>query len=151
MVELAFLKRISRFDAKKFSRVLQNILCSLRDKPQSVAILFSDDAAIQKLNRKYRKKNKPTDVLAFENRESHSFQGQANYLGDIIISVERAKIQAREHQKTINDELFTLAVHGLLHLLGYDHEVSQKKRLEMEALEKQIHQQYWPKLSGVKP
>jgi probable rRNA maturation factor len=150
MVELIFQKRISRFPVLVFSRVIETILSSLVSGSPSVTILFGDDIQIQKLNRVFRKKNKPTDVLAFAAQEGRPFKGQENYLGDVIISAERAKIQARLHRKQLSDELFTLAVHGLLHLLGYDHEAGLKKRLEMEALEKEIHRKHWPLQSARK-
>jgi probable rRNA maturation factor len=150
MVEVIFQKRISRFPTLVFTSVFETILSSLVSGSPSVTILFSDDTQIQKLNRVFRKKNKPTDVLAFAAQEGQPFKGQENYLGDIIISVTRAKIQARMHSKGLADELFTLAVHGLLHLLGYDHEAGLKKRLEMESLEKDIHTRYGPALGTLK-
>ena len=83
-----------------------------------VALRLCDDAAIHALNRQYRKKNKPTDVLAFAMREGPPGAAGSSVLGDIVISVETARRQAR---KGLFHELRFLASHGLCHLLGYDH------------------------------
>ncbi len=92
-----------------------------------VALRLCDDAAIQELNRDYRGKNKPTDVLAFAQREAES--ADAALLGDIVISVPTAKRQAK---RGLYAELLHLASHGLCHLLGYDHENDADER-EMNA------------------
>lgn len=88
-----------------------------------VALRLCDDAAIQDLNRGYRNKNKPTDVLAFAQREAAS--ADASLLGDIVISVPTAKRQAK---KGLYAELLHLASHGLCHLLGYDHRDDEEER-----------------------
>jgi probable rRNA maturation factor len=85
-----------------------------------VALRLCDDAAIQTLNRDYRDKDAPTDVLAFAQREAAGFDGQA--LGDLVISIETARRQARGRGPSgLHAELRMLAAHGLCHLLGYDH------------------------------
>ena len=81
-----------------------------------VALVLTDDARIHVLNRDYRGKNKPTDVLAFAQREAAT--AHHALLGDIVISVDTAKRQAK---KGLYAELLHLASHGLCHLLGYDH------------------------------
>ena len=81
-----------------------------------VAVALAPDASVRTLNRQYRGKNVPTDVLAFESG------GQEGFLGDIIIATGVAKRQARDAGHDYRDELRVLALHGLLHLLGYDHE-----------------------------
>ena len=92
-----------------------------------VALRLCDDAAIHELNRDYRGKNKPTDVLAFAQREAAT--ASAGLLGDIVISVDTAKRQAK---KGLHAELLHLASHGLCHLLGYDHRDDEEER-EMNA------------------
>jgi probable rRNA maturation factor len=92
-----------------------------------VALSVVDDAAIHRLNRDFRGKNKPTDVLAFAQREAAS--AAPDLLGDVIISLETAKRQAR---KGLYAELLHLASHGLCHLLGYDHGDDEEER-EMNA------------------
>ncbi len=83
---------------------------------------FTDDAAIHALNRDYRAKDRPTDVLAFAQREGPGGDLHPSLLGDVIISVETARRQARRRgPRGLCDELRVLAAHGLCHLLGYDH------------------------------
>lgn len=79
-----------------------------------LSVVLTGDAEIRVLNREYRGKDKPTDVLSFP-------MGDEYLLGDIVISVERARSQAAEFGVTYDEELARLLVHGLLHLLGYDH------------------------------
>jgi probable rRNA maturation factor len=84
-----------------------------------VVLRICDDAAIHELNRAWRGKNKPTDVLAFAQREAPGFDGaDAALLGDLVISLDTAKRQAKHG---LYKELLHLASHGLCHLLGYDH------------------------------
>jgi probable rRNA maturation factor len=87
-----------------------------------VAVRFVDDAAIHALNRDFRKKDKPTDVLAFAQREGPGGALHPHVLGDVIISVETAKTQQKKRGAAgLEAELLFLASHGLCHLLGYDH------------------------------
>jgi probable rRNA maturation factor len=93
-----------------------------------LSIRFTDDTEIQALNAQYRHKNQPTDVLAFAALEVDSPQLPPQiqlslpvYLGDIVISVDTANLQALEQGHSLETELAWLAAHGLLHLLGWDH------------------------------
>jgi len=87
-----------------------------------VAVRLCGDAEIHTLNRDYRRKNKPTDVLAFAMREAAGAELHPSLLGDIVISVETARRQARRKGAAgLHAELLFLASHGLCHLLGYDH------------------------------
>lgn len=83
-----------------------------------VALRFVDDAQMRILNRDYRGKDKPTDVLAFAHREGPAAALHPDVLGDIVISVDTARTQAKHG---LHAELLHLASHGLCHLLGYDH------------------------------
>jgi probable rRNA maturation factor len=83
-----------------------------------VAVRLCDDPAIRELNRTYRDKDRPTDVLAFALREGEGGSLHPGVLGDIVISVETAARQAR---RGLDAELLFLAAHGLCHLIGYDH------------------------------
>jgi probable rRNA maturation factor len=89
-----------------------------------VALRLCSDEAIHELNRDWRGKDKPTDVLAFAQREAAS--ADAGLLGDIVISVDTAKRQAK---KGLHAELLHLASHGLCHLLGYDHPNAAEERV----------------------
>jgi probable rRNA maturation factor len=103
---------------------------------------LSSDREIQGFNAQYRQKDQPTDVLAFAALESKILPqtesialNEPLYLGDIIISLETADRQAKEHQHSLTQELAWLATHGLLHLLGWDHpdESSLEKMLTKQA------------------
>ena len=105
-----------------------------------VSITLTDDAHIHALNREYRAVDRPTDVISFalnESEEPEIAGGPAiDVLGDIVLSVERAKAQAAEYGHSLRREIVFLTVHGMLHLLGYDH-VEEAERQEME--EEQRH------------
>ena len=98
-----------------------------------VSVTFVDNEEIHTLNREYREKDKPTDVLSFpmwereELFDGSALDGNSILLGDIIISAEKAKEQAEEYGHSLERELAFLSVHSTLHLLGYDHERSEKE------------------------
>jgi probable rRNA maturation factor len=87
--------------------------------------LIADDAELRRLNREFRKKDYATDVLSFP-------ADAGNYIGDIAISVDRARAQAREFGHAIHIELRILMLHGVLHLLGYDHETDDGRMARAE-------------------
>ena len=105
-----------------------------------VSITLTDNQNIHELNKKYRGIDRPTDVLSFALRESDEPQilnAELESLGDIIISLEKAKVQAEEFGHSFLREIIFLEVHGLLHLLGYDH-IEESDRIEMEGEQKFI-------------
>lgn len=95
-----------------------------------VALRLTDDATIHALNRDYRKKDRPTDVLAFALREGEGGALHPHMLGDLVISVDTARRQAR--RRALAGEILFLAAHGLCHLLGYDHR-NDREEAEMNA------------------
>ncbi len=102
--------------------------------PQAeVSIVLADDKYIQELNSQYRGINRPTDVLSFALREGEEPEiidgASEELLGDIVISLETAARQAEEYGHSLQRELAYLSVHGLLHLLGYDHETEAAQNL----------------------
>ena len=105
-----------------------------------LSITLTDDSHIHALNKKFRGVDRPTDVLSFAFRESDEPEiigADFEILGDVIISLERAKMQAVEFGHSFLREVIFLEVHGLLHLLGYDH-IDDDERREMEAEQKFI-------------
>ncbi len=96
-----------------------------------ISILLLDDPQIRELNREYRKKDKSTDVLSFPMLDDMVKNVQPQLLGDIVISVETAEKQAEKRKCSLYNELSRLLIHGTLHLLGYDHELSKKDAQEM--------------------
>ncbi len=91
------------------------------------SILLTTNREIQDLNKKYRKKNKATDVLSFHLTENE--QLKQKYLGDIVISVQKARLQAKERSVSVEEELLMLLIHGFLHLIGYDHEKLKDEKI----------------------
>ena len=106
-----------------------------------VSIRLSDDAEVQALNRDYRSKDKPTNVLSFPMVQADLIESLGNtddgeiLLGDIILAAETCAREAAEKGWSIPDYAQHLIVHGLLHLLGYDHELGETQATAMEALE----------------
>lgn len=96
-----------------------------------------DDNQIRALNKTYLHRDRPTDVMSFSQIEGES-QVPTKLLGDVVISVETARRQAREAHSTLHDEMTVLLIHGILHLLGYDHEGSARKRFQMNVKEKEL-------------
>lgn len=96
-------------------------------KPGEVSILITGDKEIHSYNLEYRQKDSPTDVLSFENGEVNPESGNM-YWGDLIISYQTAARQAKAEGHSVADELSLLAVHGLLHLLGYDHQDNRSRK-----------------------
>lgn len=115
--------------AAEVRRRAERMLAALRMPEAELSILLCDDATIHELNRAYRKKDRPTDVLAFAMREGEGGALHPALLGDVVISVDTARRQAREHDKTISAEVTYLLAHGLLHLLGYDHRTDAEDRV----------------------
>lgn len=104
------------------------MLASLGLPDAELSLLLCDDATIHVLNRDYRRKDKPTDVLAFALREGPHAQHAGHALGDVVISVDTARRQAEEHGRAIATEVDFLLAHGLLHLLGHDHRNRTEER-----------------------
>ena len=100
-----------------------------------VSVLLTNDSAIQSLNRQYRDIDAPTDVLAFAMREDDGESMNPHLLGDVVISVPTARRQANAHNHSLDVELANLTVHGVLHLLGYDHEISADAAVMFEKQE----------------
>jgi len=109
------------------SRFLLRLSLRLRVSDKECVVLLTTDRTIRRLNQRFRNKDKATDVLSFRGTvltdQGLSFEN--DYLGDIIISVERAQRQALEKEHNLETELRILIIHGVLHLLGHDHETDQ--------------------------
>jgi probable rRNA maturation factor len=104
------------------------MLAALKLSRAELSVLLCDDRTIHALNRDHRKKDKPTDVLAFALREGAQLPGAQGLLGDVVISIPTAKRQARTHRHALWDEVTLLLAHGLLHLIGYDHRTDAEER-----------------------
>jgi probable rRNA maturation factor len=103
----------------------------------NVSLLFTNDAAMQALNQKWRGKDKPTNVLSFPSGDGPA-GSDIEMLGDIALALETVTREAEGEGKTFDHHLTHLLVHGFLHLLGYDHETGEEDAEEMETLERAI-------------
>ena len=122
-MDAAVRERLSASEHKRLRRRLGRMMRAAALSDGSAGELeasfrFTDDGFIHELNRVYRGRDCPTDVLAFAQREGEGAELCPEILGDVVISVETAERQAKE---SLFDELLFLAAHGLCHLLGYDH------------------------------
>lgn len=108
--------------ARHLAHALQKLSRAARLGTLEVTVVLTKDAAIAELNQAWRGKSRPTDVLSFAAWEGEPVPGTEHVLGDIVISVETAARQAHELGHSLEEELAVLCAHGLLHLLGLDHE-----------------------------
>jgi len=125
----------------KFEKVLKmKVEKTLNCQKGEISLTLVDDRKIQALNCDYRGKNTPTDVLSFayiEDEKTNITHGSAIQVGDIFISTDTTKRQAKDHKHSLEKELSILFVHGLLHLFGFDHN-NDKEEAEMEKRAKKI-------------
>jgi len=116
-------------------RVLKGPMVELAPPAAEVSVLFTSDRRIRQLNRAYRNLDRPTDVLAFALTEGPDDPEESKTcLGDIVVSLDAARRQARERGVAPRHEIALLLIHGLLHLLGHDHDEPNAERL-MRAVE----------------
>lgn len=113
--------------AVEVRRRAEKMLARLNLGPRELSVLLTDDRRIHRLNRDYRSKDRPTDVLAFAMDEGDG-RGADELLGDVVISLETAARQAAERGREPLDEVTHLLAHGLLHLVGYDHQTDAEHR-----------------------
>lgn len=104
--------------------------CFTPPEPCEVSVVLASNDFIQNLNKQYRNKDKPTNVLSFP-------QDDPRHLGDIILALQTIQTEAEAQKKSFENHFIHLVVHGFLHLLGYDHETDEEAR-EMEGLEIEI-------------
>lgn len=116
-----------------FEKKISIILRHLKKKSAIVEVSFVTDAAIRKINKQFRKIDKPTDVLSFPMFSPI----EKNHFGDVIISLDTAKKQARTGKVLLRDEVLFLMVHALLHLDGHDH-IEEEDFVVMRKQEKKI-------------
>ena len=116
---------VPHFPQREIATFARRVLRALNVERDDLAIAFVDDAAMRELNRKFRRKNKTTDVLTFPGDDP-------SHLGDIVISVDQARRQAADEKHSLATEIRYLVLHGILHALGYDHETDNGQMNELE-------------------
>lgn len=112
-------------------KMAETVLKGLGYSDCEVSVFLTGDSGIRELNRKYRNKDKPTDVLSFPMNDPYM-------LGDVVISVERAGAQAESFEVTVDEELGRLITHGILHLIGYDHVNGGRQARKMRERETEL-------------
>lgn len=115
---------VSRVEVVRRARAM---LGALNRRTAELSLLLTDDERIRELNGIYRKQNRPTDVLAFSQLEGEEYVVTQNLLGDVVVSVPTARRQAEDRGCDLMTELTMLLAHGLLHLLGWDHDTPSKE------------------------
>jgi len=121
MVEINNLTRF-KFDKKRLEKLAEKVLNGEKKNKVELSVVFVEQEEIRKLNKKYRKINRPTDVLSFGYKES----------GEVVICPENVKQNAEEYGETFKRELARVLIHGLLHILGYNHEQKESEAVKME-------------------
>lgn len=116
-----------KIDRRKIRSTIIRLLKYLDCSDKEISFSFVDDKTIQQLNKQYRYKDKPTDVLSFSLGEGEFGNINPDVLGDIVISVETAAANASKNSVSLKEEIDFLIIHGLLHLLGYNHENTTKE------------------------
>jgi probable rRNA maturation factor len=118
--------QVAHPQGKRFSKQVTELAETFLEKLElsgcELSISLVGDHAIRRLNRTWRKKDKATDVLSFPAGEAPKGTPGPRQLGDVVISLDTAKVQAREYERTVEQEVARYLAHGLLHLLGHDHE-----------------------------
>ena len=137
-------QRKFKIDRHSLLRLIENALGDLGPPNSEISIILVNDDKIRKLNKEYRGKDKATDVLAFPQDEEALGDQGGPLLGDVVVSVETARQQAREHCLSDEEELILLVVHGALHLFGYDHDRSIKDKKKMQETTKKIFRRIFP-------
>lgn len=126
-------------DKKFFTGVAKKVLKGENKEKKNLSVAFISREEIKKLNKKYRKKNKATDVLSFGQVLSFKFESLKNDLGEIVICPEIVKENIKRHNIPsvggFKKELTKVLIHGILHLLEYDHEKTKREAIEMEKKE----------------
>jgi len=129
--------RNSGVNGKALKKAARVLLENLQESRSSLSLSLVGDRRIKRLNRLYRGKDSPTDVLSFPLIEPNVHAGGERLLGDVVISLETARRQAEAYDATLEQELQRLLIHGLLHVMGYDHE-KKRERARMQAEERRL-------------
>jgi probable rRNA maturation factor len=127
----------TRYPTGELRRIAEELLALLHQSRAELSIALVGDKEMRPLNAQYRRQNKTTDVLSFLVTDQP--QTAPVLLGDVVLSVEQARRQAKARKHSLKREMATLLVHGVLHLLGHDHERSVREAKEMSALEEKLY------------
>ena len=132
------LQKHTRLNSRKLRKAAQRILAELGCPDAELSIAFMDDLQIRELNRQFLRRDRPTNVLAFPMKEGEFGTLAPRLLGDLAISVETAERQSNRFGLKGEGMILLLMIHGILHLLGYDHERSKKEARQMALKQRQL-------------
>lgn len=125
-----------KIETKELKDLIKYALKYLKLKHVEFNIIFIDNKKIHELNKEYRHIDRPTDVITFALEDHKDIEFDIRILGDIYISIEKAKQQALEYNHSLKREISFLAIHGLLHLLGYDHMNKEDEKVMFDLQDK---------------
>ncbi len=129
--------RGSKVDVARLRKRAAAVLSAIGQSRSELSVALVDDPTIAELNREWRDKPRPTDVLSFSLVEGDFSDHRAGMLGDVVISVETAASQAADRRRGLDDRVARLLIHGVLHLIGHDHEGDEEARV-MAAEERRL-------------
>jgi rRNA maturation RNase YbeY len=132
------LQRAVTVDSRRVERTAEAVLAAARYHKAELGLLLVSDRRMRALNAQYRKTNRPTDVLAFPLQEGRTLKSESLLLGDVVIAAPTAKRQAIELGHSLYDEIIRLLIHGIVHLLGFDHEQGPREAARMSRKEQTI-------------
>lgn len=132
-------QKLVKIDRRSIRFAVTKLLNLLDCTDKEICITFVDDADIQIINKQYLSKDKPTNVISFSLKEGEFGNVNPEILGDIVISAETARRDALSGSLSVDEEILFLIIHGLLHLLGYDHvNTTQTNARKMKQKEKEL-------------
>ena len=129
-------QRKQKINSRIIRKITKRVLEYFKKENHEVSIVFTTDETIEKFNSEYLKRNYPTDVIAFPMKEGEYCNVNPFLLGDVLISTETAIKNAQKSKVSVDQELYHLLIHGLLHLLGFDHEKDKKSAVIMRGYER---------------
>lgn len=127
-----------KINAPELVKLAQEVLARLGSNDSELSLLLVDNKSIRELNKKYLGKNSPTDVLSFSMSEGAFGNVNSNILGDVVLSLEKAKELADQEETPLKTIIANLLIHGILHLHGYDHERSFEDERKMNEEAKKL-------------
>ena len=137
-IQIRSRRRTRGLNKRKIKRKLKKVLNALDCNSAELSLFFTDDKEISRLNKRYLGKNGPTNVLAFPISGGPPPDPETGMLGDVVISFERAISESKTAGEPLQETLFRLLIHGILHLLNYDHEKSPEAADLMEKEQKRL-------------
>ena len=146
MIEINNLTK-EKIDERFLKKVAKIVLKGESMEKENLSIVLVDENKIRELNKKYRKKNKPTDVLSFGNIQDSKYQIPNSSINEIVICPQIVKKNAKKFATGYNKELARVLIHGILHILGYEHEKNKKEADKMKNKEEYYLSKIWQKFA----